>query len=152
MTQITEQTTAQKAAQAAAQKSEQKSERPAGPKAGQEIDPAYKEKLDPLVDYIMKNCLWQFNSRAWDRRKQNAGVISKVAQMLCGEPVAHATPADKCYWVDAVILTKAYKKRFPWLLALDTPEIRSLMQQLHERIDYLTIDGSLNEELIVPQY
>lgn len=134
----------QETGQKAVQKAEQK--------VGQEVDPAFKEKLDPLVDYIMKNCLWQFNSRAWDRRKQNAGVISKVTQILCDEPVDHATPADKCYWVDAVILTKAYKSRFPWLTGLDTPEIRSLMQKLHERIDYLTIDGSLNEELTVPQY
>jgi nitrogenase delta subunit len=44
-----------------------------------DADPNTKEKIGQLENYIMKNCLWQFNSRGWDRRKQNAGVIGKTA-------------------------------------------------------------------------
>jgi nitrogenase delta subunit len=117
-----------------------------------EAPPDVREKVNLLVDYIMKNCLWQFNSRGWDRRKQNAGVIGKTAQILCGETVENTTSIDKCYWVDAVCLAEAYRQRHPWLAAMDAPAIRSLMEKLHQRMDWLTIDGSLNEELTVQQY
>ncbi len=109
-------------------------------------------KLECLVDYIMKNCLWQFNSRAWDRRKQNAGILGKATQILCDEAVEKDTPADKCYWVDAVCLADAYKSRYAWLAAMDKADIKTLMGKLHERLDWLTIDGSLNEELTVKHY
>ena len=116
------------------------------------MDDITKTRLDQLVDYIMKNCLWQFNSRAWDRKKQNEGIITKASQILCDEPVAHETPADRCYWVDAVCLVEAYKQRYPWLAAMEKADIKALMQTLHERMDHLTITGSLNEELTVPHY
>lgn len=108
--------------------------------------------LEGLVDYIMKNCLWQFNSRAWDRRKQNAGIITKTMQILCDEPVANETALDKCYWVDAVVLARAYRERFAWLHGLEAADIKDLMQKLHARMDWLTIDGSLNAELTVQNY
>ncbi len=109
-------------------------------------------KLEQLMDYIMKNCLWQFNSRAKDRRKQNVGVLTKTTQILCDEPVDNPTPLDKCYWVDAVCLAEAYRERCPWLATMDKTAIKALMQKLHERLDWLTIDGSLNEELTVQHY
>lgn len=111
-----------------------------------------KERIEQLVDYIMKNCLWQFHSRAWDRQKQNEGILTKTMQILCGEPAAHETPADRCYWVDAVCLADGFKSRYPWLAPLEPAEIKPLMQGLKERIDFLTITGSLNEELTVPLY
>lgn len=115
-------------------------------------DDQMKERIEQLVDYIMKNCLWQFHSRAWDREKQNEGILTKTMQLLCGEPVAHETPADRCHWVDAVCLADGFKSRYPWLAALEPMEIKPLMQGLKERIDFLTITGSLNEELKVPLY
>ncbi|MEA4838847.1 MAG: Fe-only nitrogenase subunit delta [Rhodospirillaceae bacterium] len=115
-------------------------------------DPDTREKIGQLVNYIMKNCLWQFNSRGWDRRKQNAGVLGKTAQILCGEPVDTSTPQEKCYWIDAVCLADAYKERCSWLAAMDKPSIKALFEKLHQRMDWLTIDGSLNEELTVQQY
>jgi len=105
-----------------------------------------------MTDYIMKNCLWQFNSRAWDRKKQNEGIISKTTQILCGEPVALETPEDRCFWVDAVCLAEVFKQRFSWMAGLDKAEIKDLMQGLHERMDYLTITGSLNLELTDKHY
>ena len=108
---------------------------------------AKTERIEQMVDYIMKKCLWQFQSRAWDRRDQNLGVLGKTTQLLCGEHVELETPADRCYWVDAVCLADAYRERLPWLKGMSVPEIKDLMQGLHERLDYLTIDGSLNKEL-----
>jgi Fe-only nitrogenase delta subunit len=76
-----------------------------------------KDRIEQLTDYIMKRCLWQFHSRAWDRKDQNEGILTKTTQLLCGERVELETPADKCYWVDAVCLAKGFKGRFPWLAA-----------------------------------
>ncbi|MFS2223322.1 Fe-only nitrogenase subunit delta [Pantoea sp. B65] len=108
--------------------------------------------VELMVDYIMKNCLWQFHSRKWDREKQNASILGKVQQILCDEPVDLSTPADRCYWVDAVVLADAYKARFAWLQGMEHAAIRSLIQALHQRIDYLTISASLNAELTDQRY
>ncbi|MQY52351.1 Fe-only nitrogenase subunit delta [Rhodocyclus tenuis] len=117
-----------------------------------EHDPLTQERVGQLENYIMKHCLWQFNSRGWDRRKQNAGILGKTAQLLCGEPVDNPTPLEKCYWVDAVCLDRAYRELFPWITTLPADEIKSLMHTLHARMDWLTIDGSLNLELTVQNY
>lgn len=116
------------------------------------MDDSRKDKVEQLVDYIMKWCLWQFHSRAWDREKQNEGVLTKTMQLLCEEPVACETPADKCYWVDAMVLAKDFKETYPWLGTMDKPDIKILMQDLKDRIDYLTITGSLNKELTDQRY
>jgi Fe-only nitrogenase delta subunit len=111
-----------------------------------------KDRIAQLTDYIMKNCLWQFHSRAWDRKTQNEGVLTKTTQLLCDEQVNLETPADKCFWVDAVCLAEAFRQRFSWLAGLDKSEIKELMKELHEHMDYLTITGSLNLELTDKHY
>ncbi len=111
-----------------------------------------KDKIEQMVDYIMKNCLWQFHSRTWDREKQNEGILTKTMQILCGEAVETVTPADKCYWADAVCLADAFMQKYSWLSGMDVTEIKLLMQGLKERMDYLTITGSLNLELTDPLY
>lgn len=110
------------------------------------------EQVEQMVDYIMKHCLWQFHSRNWDREKQNAGILGKTRQLLCDEPVDLATPADRCYWVDAVVLADAYRARFVWLRTMSKEMISALMEALHQRLDYLTISGSLNAELTDKRY
>jgi len=110
------------------------------------------DRIEQLVDYIMKNCLWQFHSRAWDRKRQNEGVLTMATQILCGEPVDTSTPERRCYWVDAISLAEAYQARFSWLTGLANGEIQDLMKGLHERMDYLTITGSLNLELTDQHY
>lgn len=117
-----------------------------------EVDATTKERIGQMEHYIAKNCLWQYNSRGWDRRKQNAGIIGKTAQLLCDEEVDTATPLEKCYWVDAVMLARAYRERFSWLKDMDKDAIKSLMTVLHQRMDWVMIDGSLNEELVVQHY
>jgi nitrogenase delta subunit len=116
------------------------------------IDDTVAGRVEQLVDYIMKWCLWQFHSRAWDRERQNEGILTKTRQILCEEPVSLDTPADRCYWVDAVLLAGDFKVEYPWLATLDKQEIATLIQGLKDRLDYLTITGSLNEELVDPKY
>ena len=116
------------------------------------MDDMMQDHIDQLVDYIMKWCLWQFNSRAWDRKNQNEGILTKTMQILCEEPVKHDTPADRCYWVEAVLLARDFKGTYPWLSKMDNDEIKLLMQGLKDKIDYLTITGSLNKELTNPTY
>lgn len=106
-----------------------------------------KDRTEQLVDHIMKKCLWQFNSRLWDREKQNDNILLKTMQILCEEPVDKEDPADKCYWAEAVTLVEAFRKRFSWLNTLDQSEIKNLIHELKVRMDFLTITGSLNEEL-----
>jgi len=105
-----------------------------------------------LIDYIMKNCLWQFHSRAWDRKDQNANILGKATQILCGEHVELETPADRCYWVDSVCLAEAYRQRFPWINDLGNEDIKALMTAVHQKLDHLTITGSLNLELTDQHY
>jgi nitrogenase delta subunit len=116
------------------------------------MEATMKDRIEQMVDYIMKKCLWQFHSRAWDRERQNQEILTKTMQILCEEPVELETPDDRCYWVDAVCLADGFKSRCSWLAAMDGEEIKILMQGLKDRIDFLTITGSLNEELTVPLY
>ena len=106
-----------------------------------------EEKIELLVDYIMKNCLWQFNSRAWDRKNQNEFIIQKATQLLCDEPVDVGTPANRCYWVEAQLLSDNYKRLFPWIVTMEKPKIKLLMQGFKDRVDYLTITASRNTEI-----
>lgn len=117
-----------------------------------DADPLTRERVGQLENYVMKHCLWQFNSRGWDRRKQNAGILGKTTQILCDEPIENASGLEKCYWVDAVMLARAYRERFAWIGELGKDELKALMQKLHARMDWLTIDGSLNRELTVINY
>lgn len=111
-----------------------------------------KTRVEQLIDYIMKNCLWQFHSRNWDRKRQNENILGMTTRLLCGETVKPETPEDKCYWVDAVCLAEAYRDRHPWLATLGVDQIRELMAKLHEQLDYQTITASLNEELTDQHY
>lgn len=112
----------------------------------------FEEKVEQMIDYIMKNCLWQFHSRAWDRERQNEHILAMTMQILCDEPIIKETPEDRCYWTDAVCLAEAYKTNLPWIKTMEAEKIKTLMTALKERLDYLTITGSLNEELTVPLY
>ena len=111
-----------------------------------------KEKIEQLVDHIMKKCLWQFNSRSWDRKKQNQGILTKTMQLLCEETVEVGTPAERCYWVEAKILFSDFKRLYPWIADMDKEELKLLMLGFKNRVDYLTITGSLNAEINDPLY
>ncbi|EJW10894.1 dinitrogenase 3 delta subunit [Rhodovulum sp. PH10] len=120
--------------------------------AWEALDDVTRDRVDVMVDWIMKYCLWQFHSRAWDRTRQNAGILSITATLLCDEPYTPQTPDEKVYWVDAVTLARNYRKICPWLADMSKDEIKSLVTALHARIEYLTVTGSLNEELTDQHY
>ena len=40
-----------------------------------------------LYDHIMKKCLWQFHSRAWDRERQNEHIIGITSRWSVPEKV-----------------------------------------------------------------
>ncbi|WP_238579900.1 Fe-only nitrogenase subunit delta [Treponema endosymbiont of Eucomonympha sp.] len=111
-----------------------------------------KEQVDALVDYIMKNCLWQFHSRAWDRERQNDNILGMTSRLVRGESVNPATAEERCYWADAVCLADAFKSRFGWLAGLSGEDKGVLMQGVKDRMDFLTITGSLNLELTDVHY
>jgi nitrogenase delta subunit len=106
-----------------------------------------QDKIAVLEDYIMKKCLWQFHSRTWDRKRQNENILGMTKNLLLEEPVSKDTPEERCYWVDAVTMAEAFKKRCPWLTDMSKKEIADLMDGLFARIDLLTVSGSLNQEL-----
>lgn len=116
------------------------------------MDPMMNQRMEQMLDHIMKKCLWQFHSRAWDRERQNKEILAKTCEILCGDPLKLDTPEDRCYRADAVCLAEAWRARFDWLARLEADEIRPLMQALRERLDFLTISGSLNEELTDQNY
>ncbi len=111
-----------------------------------------QDRVEQLVDYIMKWCLWQFNSREWDRKNQNKGILTKTMQILCDETVEKETPTDKYYWTEAMVLAMDFKNNYPWISEMNKTEIKLLLKKLREKIDYLTITGSLNRELTVKRY
>lgn len=117
-----------------------------------EMDTTMTDRVEKLVDFIMKNCLWQFHSRKWDRERQNREILNNVTEVLLGENTPPQDRLDRCHWVDAVLLARNYKKKFPWLNNLGKDEITNLMRGVRERMDYLTITGSLNQELTDEHY
>jgi len=107
-----------------------------------------KERVEELLDYIMKKCLWEFHSRAWDRERQNKEILGWAAKSLLGEADhAPAERLDRCHWVDGVVLARAWKERSPWIVDLDAIETAEIVEAVHETLDHLTITGSLNKEL-----
>lgn len=110
------------------------------------------EQVETIIDYIMKKCLWQFHSRAWDRERQNKGIMTQTMQILCGEDPDVQTPETRCYWVDAVMMAKGLTRDNPWLAEMGKDDIRELMAAAKARLDFLTIHGSLNQELTDPKY
>ena len=106
-----------------------------------------KDRIEQLVDYIMKNCLWQFHSRAWDREKQNEDILHKTMQILCDEPVEKEDPLTNVIGWMPCVWQMPSKASIAWMATLDKAEIKLLMQGLKERMDYLTITGSLNLSL-----
>ena len=112
-----------------------------------------KERVEKLVDYIMKHCLWQFHSRKWDRERQNREILTLTSGILCEEYKEFPQDRlDRCHWVDAVILARNYKATFQWINSLSKAEISELMQAVLDRMNFLTITGSLNQELTDEHY
>jgi nitrogenase delta subunit len=112
-----------------------------------------EEKMALLEHYITKHCLWQYNSRGWDREIQNERILSKTKKVLCGENAReNDSNADRYYWSEAMTLAEAFKRYYPWLEETSKEDIAEIMQMLKEKMDYTMIKGSLNVELTKEQY
>jgi Fe-only nitrogenase delta subunit len=116
------------------------------------LDVSVDARADQLVDFIMKHCLWQFHSRAWDRERQNREILTKTKEILCEENEEPTDRLDRCHWVDAVMLARNYRKNYPWINAMSNAEIAEVMRKVREKVDYQTITGSLNKELTDEHY
>jgi nitrogenase delta subunit len=117
------------------------------------MEDATTDRIELLINYIMKHCLWQFHSRAWDRERQNREILAKATEYLCGGARHRpADPLERCHWTDGVSLAQAFREHFPWIVKLDKSEIEALMKGVHAKMDHLTITGSLNLELTDQHY
>ncbi|MDQ1304398.1 MAG: nitrogenase delta subunit [Actinomycetota bacterium] len=115
-------------------------------------DAILRERVEQLIDFIMKNCLWQFHSRRWDRVRQNENILGMTARILAGEQIDLSDPFDRCYHVDAYHLAESYRRRCAWMNELHDDEIREVIAATKARLDVLTITGSLNAELTDKHY
>jgi nitrogenase delta subunit len=115
-------------------------------------DEHFSAYVEDILDYIMKKCLWQFHSRAWDRQRQNAGVMEMTKKILLGEDPARVLPEERCYFADAVMLARGLKEYYPWISTLELDDIGLVLTAAKSKLDTLTIHGSLNEELNDPKY
>lgn len=115
------------------------------------MDTALEAKKDILMNYIMKNCLWQFNSRAWDREAQNENIIGKTTQLLCNEKATDDTSAERYYWAEAKSLVNEWEC-FPWIKEMSVSDIKTVMSALKTDLDTQLIKKSLNAELTDPKY
>lgn len=112
-----------------------------------------KEKMEQLEWYITKHCLWQYNSRGWDRLIQNERILTKTKQMYFGENAKEDdSTADRYYWSEAKSLQFAFNKYFPWLAETSKEDIAQILDLLKDRMDHVMVHASLNKELTKEQY
>jgi len=112
-----------------------------------------EEKMAQLEWYISKHCLWQYNSRGWDRLIQNERIISKTRQLLRGENAKDDdSTADRYYWSEAMSLQEGFKRYFPWVAETSKEDITQILDLLKERLDHTMVHASLNEELKKEKY
>jgi vanadium nitrogenase delta subunit len=110
------------------------------------------EKIEQLVTFIQENCLWQFFSRTWDREENIEGVLTKAAEILTGKDSKLDTTADRCFHADARILVSDVASTFPWIKETSAEEVKNILSGVKERIRFITITASKNEELNVENY
>ncbi len=112
-----------------------------------------EEKMAQLEWYITKHCLWQYNSRGWDRLIQNERILTKTKQLLRGENAKDDnSTADRYYWSEAMSLQGAFKRYFPWVAETPKEDITQILDLLKERMDHTMVHASLNQELTKEKY
>ncbi|MBM9614106.1 V-containing nitrogenase subunit delta [Desulfobulbus rhabdoformis] len=111
-----------------------------------------ENKIEQLTEYIQKDCLWQFFSRAWDREENIEGVLNGTEALLTG-PVEEATSdMDRCHMADAKVLSRAFTSSFGWIRDMNKEELHALFQGVKQRMREIVITSSHNEELHVKNY
>ena len=98
-------------------------------------DAILRERVEQLIDYIMKNCLWQFHSRRWDRVRQNENILGMTGQDPGGETGRPVRP------VRPLLLRRRLPpgRELPQALRLDAraddDEIREVIAATKARLD-----------------
>lgn len=105
-----------------------------------------------LYKFIQEHYLWQFHSRSWDREANINGIVGLATQLLTCDVISLNTPAEKCYYADAVTLVKDVKKAFPGFVELGADGIQAVMKSLKEKLHEVVIDKCLNAEVKIAQY
>lgn len=108
---------------------------------------AMESRAEELFDYVQERCLWQFHSRSWDRRENITGIIAKATELLQGQTPTADTPVERCFVADARIMVADFRSRFPWIKDASAEDVRSVMEQLGQRLIDATITHSKNREL-----
>ncbi|MGE4559944.1 MAG: Fe-only/vanadium nitrogenase subunit delta [Desulfobulbus sp.] len=111
-----------------------------------------ENKIEQLTDYIQKDCLWQFFSRAWDREENIAGVLDGTEALLAGSTPEATSDMDRCHMADAKVLSSAFASRFGWIRDMSREELHALFEGVKERMREIVITSSHNEELYVKNY
>lgn len=106
-----------------------------------------KEKMEEVFSFFQERCLWQFYSRAWDRKDNINGVCGDVIKLLTGERVELETPEDKCHYADSRILADELKKRCPWLLEMEDSERKAIIEDARDKLMALAVTNCRNPEI-----
>lgn len=110
------------------------------------------DKVQKVYDYILERCLWQFFSRNWDRERNIKAILKNVAALYSGEEVSKETNLDKCYYADAKILLDQLMERYAWFEELSAKEVREITDKVADKLIYLAVTNSLNQERTLEYY
>lgn len=111
-----------------------------------------KNYTEELYKYVKEHYLWQFHSRSWDREANINGIVDLTTQLLTSDVVSLKTPAEKCFYTDAVTFVKDIKKDFPGFLELENDGVKAVMKSLKEKLHEVMIEKSLNCEVNIANY
>lgn len=111
------------------------------------------EKEQELYTFILERFLWQFYSRAWDRKANIDYILTQTASILAGEEITvENTAQDKYFYAEAKTVAMEAIRKFPWLNEIKTAEIKEMLEKIKAKLTELAITKSQNTELNVPNY
>lgn len=105
------------------------------------------DKVKQLFDYVQERCLWQFFSRAWDRRDNIENITRMTGEFLAGKTPEIKTLHDHQYFADAKIMAADLKRRFDWLKDEKPESLSDMMGQLRDELLDIAVTNSTNGEI-----
>lgn len=111
-----------------------------------------ESKVEELVKFIQEHYLWQFHSRAWDRKENINGILGDTYDLLIGKKLKRETPMEKTFYSESMIFFEEIKKNFSWLLDMSDEDKKKIINGVIDRMTEITITKSLNAELNNPNY
>jgi vanadium nitrogenase delta subunit len=107
---------------------------------------------EDIYKFIQEHYLWQFHSRSWDRDANINGILGLAYQLLVKDVISLQTPAERCFYADAITFVKDIKKNFPEFLELGPEGIEGVIKSLKAKLHEIVIDKCLNLEVNAPNY